>query len=213
MRHLYLHGFASSAGSKKGTHLAHALGAQGIELVRLELAVPSFARLSPRAALEVVDEAAGDGPVRLLGSSLGGWLAAVWAERHPERVERMVLLCPAFALAERWPLLLGPDGFERWRREGAFVFDDAFGVPTPVWWGFVEEAVALPPWPSAPCPTLVIHGRGDEVVPYDGSARWVAAQEDARLVGVDDDHALAESLDGIAAETIRFLGLRATTGT
>ena len=31
---------------------------------------------------------------RVLGVSLGGWLALDFATRHPERVERLVLLCP-----------------------------------------------------------------------------------------------------------------------
>ena len=30
---------------------------------------------------------------------------ATWAELHPERVERMFLLCPGFDLPSRWPLL------------------------------------------------------------------------------------------------------------
>ena len=33
--------------------------------------------------------------VRLLGVSLGGWLAAGFATRHPDRVERLVLLSPS----------------------------------------------------------------------------------------------------------------------
>lgn len=207
MRHLYLHGFASSAESRKGTHLDRVLSRHGVALHRLELNLPSFAELSPLAALDRVEEAAGDGPVTLLGSSLGGWLSAVWASRHPERVARLVLLCPGFDLATRWPVLIGNDGMARWERVGVFHFDDALGRPTGVHWRFVEEARTLPPRPGVRCPALVIHGRQDEVVPLESSERWVAEQPDARLVVVEDDHALAGSLDRIGEEVVRFLGV------
>lgn len=207
MKFLYLHGFASSEASRKGIHLAAAFERAGVHLERLELNVPSFARLSPLRALDVVAEAAGDDPVTLIGSSLGGWMSAIFAERRPEQVDRVVLLCPGFGLAERWPALIGADGFARWQRRGVFVFEDAIGRPTGVHWGFVEEARTLPPWPRVRCPALVLHGMRDETVPFAFSERWVAAQPDARLVPLDDDHALVASLDRIAAETLAFLGI------
>lgn len=40
----------------------------------------------------VVDAAAPDGKVTIVGNSLGAWLACLWAKEHPERVERLVLV-------------------------------------------------------------------------------------------------------------------------
>jgi len=40
----------------------------------------------------VLDEAAPEGPVTIVGNSLGAWLATLWAKEHPERVERIVLV-------------------------------------------------------------------------------------------------------------------------
>ena len=56
----------------------------------------------------------------LVAMSLGGWIAADYATRHPERVERLALLCPAGAGRQKWGfllpmLLLKPFG-ERGRR-------------------------------------------------------------------------------------------------
>ena len=45
-------------------------------------------------------------------------------ELHPERVDRLLLLCPAFDVVARWPTLIGPDNFERWREAGRFPLSD-----------------------------------------------------------------------------------------
>lgn len=207
MRYLYLHGFASGPASRKGVHLERALAPRGVTLERLDLNVPSFADLSPVRALEVVDRAAGPaGPLTLLGSSMGGWLSAVWAARHPARVARVVLLCPGFDLPNRWPPILGAEAFARWERDGRFVFEDGEGRPTPVTWRFVEEARTLPAWPAVRCPALVLHGTRDEAVPFAASERWVREQADARLVALDDDHALLGDLDRLTWEVATFLG-------
>lgn len=36
----------------------------------------------------------------LIGSSMGGYLSCRWAQLHPERVESLFLLCPAFHFVE-----------------------------------------------------------------------------------------------------------------
>ena len=41
-------------------------------------------------------------PLVLMGSSLGGYLAALYAERHPKAVDRLVLIAPAFGFLQRW---------------------------------------------------------------------------------------------------------------
>ena len=52
--------------------------------------------------------------LRLIGSSMGGYLAARYAELFPEEVDRMILLCPGFNLHERWPHLFGNEELEKW---------------------------------------------------------------------------------------------------
>jgi pimeloyl-ACP methyl ester carboxylesterase len=62
------------------------------------LSTPARPRLGSGAYplwLGDVLDALGIGQTRLLGISLGGWLAADFATRHPDRVERLVLLSPS----------------------------------------------------------------------------------------------------------------------
>ncbi len=206
-RYAYLHGFASGPLSRKGQHLARAFAERGERLELPDLNRPSFARLSPAAALEEVDRMAGAGTWCFVGSSFGGYLAARWAELHPDRIERLVLLCPGFRLASRWPALLGADRMAEWERVGALPMADGGGVLVPVHYGFYLESKDLPEVPEVRCETLIIHGTRDEVVPVETSRRYAAERPHVRLLEVDDDHGLAASTGRIADETLRFFGL------
>ena len=108
-RCLYLHGFASGPGSAKGVAMADALSARGIAVERLDLRVPSLERLRVSVAIDHVVATIGASPtVALIGSSLGGLIAARVAERAPA-VRALILLAPAFRMAERWAARLGPE--------------------------------------------------------------------------------------------------------
>ena len=209
----YLHGFASGPQATKGRALAEAFSERGLELALPDLNRPSFAALSPGAMLEAIDEldaAALEARTRLclIGSSLGGYLAAYWAGLHPARVRRLVLLCPGFRLAERWPHMIGTVGFERWRQQGFFPFVNGAGHFEDVHWAFFEESSRLPPEPEVPCPTLILHGRRDEVVPIDTSRNYSDRHADrCTLVELDDDHQMHASVQPIIEETMRFMEL------
>lgn len=207
----YLHGFASSPRSVKGEGLRQRFAARGVELRLPDLNRPSFEALSQRAMLEAVDElvaGAARGTIwRLVGSSMGGHLAAWWASLHPGSIDRLVLLCPGFGLAERWPDIVGAERYHQWERDGALSMPDADGKLRPVHFGLVRETRTTPPEPEVPCPTLIIHGTRDTVVPIAGSRRYAARREQVRLIEVDDDHALGTSLDRIAAEALAFFGV------
>ena len=77
-----------------------------------------FERLTLTAQLAIIERLADSGPINILGSSMGGYLAALYAARHPE-VRRVVLLAPAFRLAERWEARLGEAAMADWRQTGS----------------------------------------------------------------------------------------------
>jgi hypothetical protein len=214
MRHAYLHGFASGPLSKKGQRLKAAFAERGLELFLPDLNAPSFRELSPDAMLgrlDALDAERGDEEGwGLIGSSLGGWLAARWAERRPERVRRLLLLCPAFDLARRWPRLLPPGSMERWARDGALTVPDGSGTPQPLSYAFYEEACAQPAFPEVRCPTRIVHGTRDAQVPIEGSRAYAAARPHVELVEVDDGHDLLASQDRIGELALDWLASSST---
>lgn len=203
-----LHGFGSSPRSRKNEAFAAAFEARGISLHRPDLNRPTFATLTFSGMLEALDEmdrSAGEPRWSIVASSLGGYVAALWAEAHPERVERLVLLCPAFELAARWSVLVTPEEGARWAREGSLPFADASGAMVPLHHAFVDEARTIAPMPSPRCPTLVIHGRADSRVPIESSRRFVAAEGSRQLIEVDDGHDLLADVPWLCRTVIDFL--------
>lgn len=208
MKYLYLHGFASGAGSRKGLAMEACLAGAGVTIERLELNVPSFGEQTVSRALDVVSEAAGpEGRVRLMGSSMGGYTAALWASLHPERVDRMVLLCPGFDLVGRWPKLMGEALMKTWEETGWAPLRDGAGRVVPVHWEMIADMARYPREPVVPCPTLIIHGTEDPTVPVETSRAYAAAHPQVELVEVLDNHSLMGSLAHIGDETLHWFGL------
>jgi pimeloyl-ACP methyl ester carboxylesterase len=210
-RWLYLHGFASGPGSKKGTTLAAHYAASGIDLERLDVRLPSLEHLRLSAIIHHVRSRIGNQHDRaiLFGSSLGGLAACRVAEADP-RVFALVLLAPAFGLADGWRKRLGDAEWEAWRTRGWLeTLDYTTGRQTRVDFGFVEEVARLDALdggrPDVRVPTLIVHGVRDETVPIRRSRTFAKGKRHVRLVEVDDGHELTVSLDRIAGEADGFL--------
>src|SRR5882762_8855796 len=117
MKLIYLHGFASGPMSSKAQFFRRRFEELGIEMQIPDLNEGHFERLTISRQLRVIERLAVGRGVWLMGSSMGGYLAALYAARHAE-VSRVVLLAPAFGFARRWPLRLGEETVAEWRRTG-----------------------------------------------------------------------------------------------
>lgn len=210
-RYLYLHGFASNPRSRKGLRLRELFAEHAVDLELLDLNRPSFERLSYAAMLQALDSrllAPGDARrACIIGSSMGGYLAARWAELCPDRVAGLVLLCPAFDMGRRWPRVFGDEAMTRWKNTGSLVLLDGDGEPKPVHYGLIEEGLRMPPYADVPCRTLIVHGTRDMTVPIDLSRAYAAARPNVELREVDDDHVLTASTDLIGGWALEFFGL------
>lgn len=190
-RMLYLHGFGSGPDSRKAQDLAERFAASGAALEVPDLNGGEFERLTISGQLERVEQAVGRGPVCLIGSSLGGYVAALYAARHPE-VTRLVLLAPAFGFARIYLNTIGPDLAREGERTGWLpVYERR------VWWRLIEDARRYEEFPDVTQPAVIIHGLRDEVVPPESSREFVRRHPQVRLQLVDDDHELLASVDAI----------------
>jgi pimeloyl-ACP methyl ester carboxylesterase len=205
VRVLYLHGFASGPKSTKGLAFERYFTNRNIPIERLDLRVPSLEHLRLSAMIEVVRAALDRGDAILIGSSLGGLTAARVAERE-RRVRALVLLAPAFQLAARWREQLG-DAWDAWRETGwREIVDYTTGAPARVDFGFVEDVYAIDVgFPDVRVPTLVLHGRADDVVPIERTRAFAAGRANIRVVELDDGHELVASLPTLLAETEHFI--------
>ncbi len=206
---LYLHGFASGPDSVKGRALAERFAALAVPFVRADLTPgeDGFERSTPLTMLAEVERlTALHRPRVIMGSSLGGYLAALAAARHPE-LERAVLLAPAFRLFDRWRERLSPEDERVWRERGLEVDHFASGRRRRLAWSFMEDAAGLPAYPEVRVPVLCLAGRRDALVPLEDVERFVALTPSARLVVLEDGHELLASVDRIFDEARAFLAL------
>jgi len=204
-RILYLHGFASSPGSSKAQFFAARLRTAGALVDIPDLAAGDFEHLTIGGQLRVVERAAAGDPVALIGSSLGGYLAALYAARHPE-VSRVVLLAPAFGFARRWAEHIGAAAVDTWRTTGAVeVFHYAENRQRRLSYALLDDGLGYEDYPDFGQPALIFHGAQDDVVPARYSSEFAATHPNAHLETLDSGHDLLNVLEYMAPRVCGFL--------
>ena len=205
LRIIYLHGFASSPASRKATFFSERVRALGHDLDVPDLAQGDFEHLTISGQLRVLEQTARNEPVILIGSSLGGYVAALYAARHQE-VDRLVLLAPAFGFYQLWMAELSPERISAWKREGTALFLH-YGEQRELPLGFqlLEDARRYEPFPEVRQPVLIIHGNQDASVPVEQSLTFLRINPNARLVRVESGHELTDVLPNIWEESESFI--------
>jgi uncharacterized protein len=207
----YLHGFASSAKSTKAGFFAERLREHGATLRCPDFNEPDFATLT---LTRMLDQLGGqltgvDGPVALMGSSLGGTLAILAAARYATRVDRLVLLAPAVMFAKPGHHLLPPERIDQWRHRGALpFFHYAYNEERTLNVEFYEDSLKHDAFDTAfTQPTLIFQGLRDASVDYRTVEAFGKTRPNVTLSLLDDDHQLIASLPRMWNDIAPFLGL------
>ena len=205
MRYVYLHGFASGPTSRKARYFADQFRTCGLELEIPDLSEGDFEHLTVSGQLAVVDRLLGGEDACLMGSSMGGYLAALYASQHSE-VARLVLLAPAFGFARRWPESLGDETFDTWKSTGWLPFFHYVDHrDRRVHFGLIEDAERFEDYPIVRQPALVYHGTKDSVVPVEFSEEFVNRNSQAELHKLESGHELTDQLEVMWSGTKAFL--------
>ena len=208
MRILYLHGFASGPASGKAQWFRRAFAEHGVDLEIPELVEGDFEQMTISGQLGAIERAAKGERMSLIGSSMGGYLAALYASRRPAEVDRLVLLAPAFHFPQRWPAELGEEKAAEWERTGRLeVFHYGENRPRHIGWQLIEDGRRFDAEPSFSQPALIFHGLGDTVVPHGYSEAFAARHPNVRLRLLASDHQLTDSTGVIWEEMRSFFGL------
>jgi pimeloyl-ACP methyl ester carboxylesterase len=208
---LYLHGFASGPGSTKAAYFGDRLRERHVPFECPDFNEPDFAALTITRMLDQLGRviAQAHRPVALVGSSLGGTLAILAADRFGPQIDRVVLLAPAVMFAKAGHHLLPPERIDEWRRLGALpFFHYGYGEERALNCAFYEDSLQYDPFDAAFAqPALVFQGLRDASVPYRSVEQFARTRPNVTLSLLDDDHQLTASLPRIWNDVEAFLGL------
>jgi pimeloyl-ACP methyl ester carboxylesterase len=207
---VFLPGFRSDMTGDKATALASFCAARGVGLLRFDYSghgVSSGDFLGGTIgawtadALAVID-ALTTGPLILVGSSMGGWIALLTAIARPDRIAALVGIAaaPDFTRDLMWETMM-PAERATLEKDGVLYVPSQYGDPTPITLALIQDGAnhlvltgAIP----IRCPVRLLHGQADPDVPWELALRIAEQVEtpDARVLLVKDgDHRLSRASD------------------
>ncbi|MBU7584607.1 MAG: alpha/beta hydrolase [Nostoc sp. TH1S01] len=193
MKYIYLHGFASSPKSAKAQAMSDRFHKIQIQLNIPDLNAGDFSQLTITRQINQVAAAFPDHfePVTLIGSSLGGLISDHLGQQY-QQVQRLILLAPAFGFLAHWLPKLGDEEMKRWQQEKyLMVYHYGEERSLPLSYNFVIDAKQYQEdILQRPVPTLILHGRQDEVIPITASRNFARSRPWVKLIELDSDHAL-----------------------
>jgi len=207
---VFLPGFGSDMTGEKATSLAAFCDTIGQAMLRFDYSGhgESDGRFEEGTigqwtedALAIID-ALSTGPLVLVGSSMGGWIALLAALARPERVAGIVGIAaaPDFTEILMWQSMTFEER-DRLMADGVLFAPNRYGPPTPITRALIEEGrthlLLDRPIPLT-CPVRLLHGQNDQDVPWELALRLSDRLEstDVQVILVKDgEHRLSRPAD------------------
>ena len=152
-------------------------------------------------ALAVLDELI-EGPVMLVGSSMGGWIACLAAMVRQERLAGLVLVAPAPDFTDKLiEPSLPPEAVAAIRDQGVWLEPSQYGEPNPITRELLEDGAR---WSILPGPVpietsvRILQGGEDPDVPWRHALELAQALNSSDVVFTlikDGDHRLSREAD------------------
>ena len=208
MEFIYLHGFASGPSSTKALTFKNKFKKIGVSLKVPDLEGGKFENMTLSSQMDIIfnllDQSEAE-KVCIIGSSMGGYLAALIAQLRTE-VDAIYLMAPGFNFLERWmqSLKLDFDNETCWdsmipifhyrHDETRYISTDIFKDARK--WSSINLTREVP--------TRIVHGINDEVVPINESKKFISCRPWGTLEELNSDHGLLSHLDWLVDDCMLF---------
>lgn len=204
---VFLHGFGSDRGGEKAAYFAERFTAKGWHFMSLDMrshgdSSGTMAQLTLSRCMADVEKALAWLPENLktpvlIGSSMGGQVAAWYQQQHPASTRGLILLAPAFTFPMGFLTGLSVLEVENWQGAGVRNFENEW-LKTEIGWDLIEDGRSFDREELIAkhrAPTLILQGMKDDAVPWEGSLDFAqrSAGKQVELVLIKDgDHRLTD---------------------
>ena len=206
---IYLHGFASSPGSKKAAEFKKYFNDHSVPLTIPDLEGGDFQRLTLSRQIKIIADCLDQNPgeeFAIIGSSMGGYLAALMAQIRKD-VAAIYLMAPGFNFLKRWRDRINIDfkGFNE-IPDLIKVFHYRYNKDMQLSTDIFRDAekwdrLAL----DRVLPTRIVHGIDDDTVDISESRKFKQAHPWCQLMELESDHQLLSHIDWIVEDCFKFL--------
>ena len=214
---VFLPGFRSDMEGSKALYLAEFAAAQGRAMLRLDYSGHGASGgrfedgtigLWTEDAQQLIDTLT-EGPLLLVGSSMGGWIGLNLALARPERVMGYVGIAaaPDFTEALIWETMPA-DARTALMEKGIIHTPSEYGAPLPITRALIEDGrrhLRLGGPIPLRCPIRLLQGQKDPDVPWQTALTLAerVESEDAQVILIKDgDHRLSRDADLAVLEDV-----------
>ncbi len=205
---LYIHGYASDMMATKAQFFDQTCAARGQAYVRFDCSANGQ---SPgdfkdgaigrwiEDALAVIDST--QGPIVLVGSSMGGWIGLHCALKRPQRIRAFIGIAAAPDFTEKIQAAMTAEQKVQAERDGYHELPSSLGEPLRLYNGLLQDGrkhLLLTQEIKLDIPVVLTQGKLDQEVPWPTAERikQTLSPASAEIIYVEDgDHRLARPQD------------------